>query len=112
MNYLCTAFAAALIATVGCKDNPTASAPATATVRFTITSPFCGPNSYTIDFAADSIALGTEAIKDKGTSKTYTVSTGRHVLGAYIQNWHLSFDTTVTLTAGQTLVRDINLYCS
>ena len=97
----------------GCKASPTAPATtATATVRYTVTSPFCGPNTYIIDFSADNMQLGIESIKDKGTSKTYTLSVGRHVIGAYIENWKLSFDTVVTLTAGQTFVRDANLYCS
>jgi hypothetical protein len=108
------ALALAVFTLAACKDNPTspAAAAGTATVRFTVTSPYCSAIAYTVDLSADSTQLGVESIKDKGTSKTYTVSTGRHVLGAYIENWKLSFDTVVTLTAGQTFVRDVNLYCS
>ena len=99
-----------LSAFTGCKDSPTSTG--VATVRYKITSALCGGTVFTMLFSADSTALGTELLTDRQSSKEYTVPFGRHVVGAYVQNWHKPFDTVVVLAAGQTFVRDIDLYCS
>ena len=110
MKKSCAAAALAAFAIAGCKDAPTA--PVVTTLQYSVTSPFCGPITYTIQFSIDSVAIGSEQLKHGQSSKIYDVSPGKHRIGARIVNWSISLDTTITLTAGQSYSRVIDLYCS
>lgn len=108
-----TTTALAALAVAGCNDAPTAStAPMSSNLQHTLTSPFCGPITYTIQFSIDGVSIGSEMLQHGQASKVYHVSPGPHLIGARIVNWSVSRDTTATLTVGQGLNRVIDLYCS
>ena len=105
--------ATVVLAVAGCKDVPTAgTAPTASALHYTVTSPFCGPVTYTLQFSVDGVSIGSELLKHGQASKVYEVSPGKHLIGARVVNWSLSLDTTVTIASGQSFNRVIDLYCS
>lgn len=100
----------AALGLLACAEAPTASTPSS--VQYAVTSPFCGPITFTIQFSVDGVVIGSEQLKHGQTSKLYDVSPGRHTLGARIVNWSLTMDTTLTLVSGRSFTRELDLYCS
>lgn len=90
------------------------TAPATAAVQFKYVNPLCAGTMITFEFSIDHRVVGTARFRDGQTSPAYATSPGAHVLSATIPTLGRGFlaDTTVVLAEGQTVTREMFVYCS
>ena len=89
----------------------TATAPATADVRFKMDSPTCGgPVSF--QFSIDQSVVGTASLRDGETSAAYPTTPGPHAVRAAFVGGSFTHDTIATLRAGGTFVHVLSPYCS
>ena len=103
-------FALGALSLGACTDVPTVTA--LSAVQYSIASPLCGGSAFTFVFSADGTALGTESLKNGQLSKVYMLTSGTHVISAPFASASVSLDTTVTLVAGKSFNRVVEMYCS
>ena len=116
----CRVSCIALVALAACSDTDGAQAPAT--VQFSLDAPLCG-TAIPVQFLVDSQVVGADTFRvnlapSHTLSRAFSVTAGRHLLGAEVMNlgvahpWPDTPDTAVTLTPGATFTRVLPFYCS
>lgn len=109
-----SALAAALAAT-GITACASTTSPR-ATVSFAIDAPLCS-SVLPVEFSIDGQRVGTDTFRvavsnAHTTSRAFSVSPGRHLLGAHVINGFVWPDSSVAVSAGTAVYFSLPFYCS
>lgn len=115
MSLSINALLAALVCALGAGRVTSSTAPS-ATVRFVIVAPLCS-SVVPVEFSIDRQRVGADTFRvdvnsPHTVSQPFTVSPGRHTVGARVVNGHIWPDTSVTVAAGAGLLDSLPFYCS